>query len=130
MGKRSLNHSAFTRHLASPIAALVNPLCLLLCLTAAQPTFGDIKTGDIRGTVFTLDSDGVRSVVPGVEIRLEGPPSPTKTITDQQGSFYFSAVPPATYQIDVNAPGLAGSKTVTVLAGATLDIPMELKVEI
>jgi hypothetical protein len=53
-----------------------------------------------------------------------------KTVTDQQGGFYFQAVPPATYRIDVNAPGLTGSKTVTVAAGVTIDIPMELKVEI
>lgn len=128
-GNRSLNQSASASHVLSPIAALVNSLCFLLCLTSVPPSFAEVTTGDIRGTVFTLDSNGGRSVVPGVEIRLEGLPSPTKTITDQQGSFYFPAVPAATYQIDVNATGLTGSRTVTVVAGATMDVPMELKVE-
>ncbi len=127
MGNRSLNQSASTS-LMRPIVALVNPLCLLLCFTSVPSSFAEVTTGDIRGTVFTLDPDRVRSLVPGVEIRLEGP-SQTKTIADQQGSFYFPAILPATYQIDVRAPGLTGSRTVTVVAGATIDVPMELKVE-
>jgi hypothetical protein len=125
----SLSLSASTARLVLLVAALANPFCLLLCVTSVQSALADMKSGDIRGTVFTVESDGGRSFMPGAKVGLEGLPLSLQTVTDEQGNFSFPAVAPSTYRIEVKAPGLAGSVGVTVVAGTTLDVPIELKID-
>jgi len=98
----------------------MSPLCSVMAGT---------NTGDVRGTVFTVDPDGGRSVFPGAKVLLEGYSLSVETVTDQQGNFSFTAVASATYKIVVNAPGFAGSKPVTVVSGSTIDVPIELQLE-
>lgn len=102
------------------IAALANSLCL----------FADVRTGEVRGIVFTLESDGGRSVIPGAGVQLVGSDVSIKTVTDQQGNYSFTNVAPAKYRIQVNAPGLAGSQPVTVLPGESIDIPIPMETEV
>jgi hypothetical protein len=94
-----------------------------------QPASTDMKTGNVRGSIFVVDSDKVRSVMPGVQVRLEGPSLSMETVTDEQGNYSFTSVAPATYRIEVKASGFAGSKGVTVVPGAAVDIPIELTIE-
>lgn len=76
-----LNQSIFTVRLLLLIAALANPLCLFLCITVVRSAFADVRTGEVRGTVFTLESDGGRSVIPGAEVQLLGSGVFIKTVT-------------------------------------------------
>jgi hypothetical protein len=85
--------------------------------------------GDISGTVFTVESDGERSVIPGAQVRLVGRSLSQETGTDQEGKYSFAAVPPGTYLIEAKAPGFIGIKSVTVAAGAALDVPVQMTVE-
>jgi hypothetical protein len=125
----SSSHSASSIRLLLLIAALANPFCLFLCITTAQSALAEMKTGNVRGTVFNVDSDGERSVITGAKVRLKGPSLSIETVTDQQGNFTFTAVVPNTYQIAVDAPGLVGSNPVTVVAGTTIDVPIEPRIE-
>ncbi|HWZ32163.1 MAG TPA: TonB-dependent receptor [Bryobacteraceae bacterium] len=95
----------------------------LLC--AAQ----DVNTGVVRGTVFTLDSSGAGSAVPGARVSLEGPAFTQQTNADEQGRYSFTGVAPARYRIEATAPGLSGSNTVTVVPGAQADVSIELQIE-
>jgi hypothetical protein len=111
------------------IVALMNPGCWLALVIAPQSAVAATTTGDVRGTVFTLNPDGGRSVIPGAKVLLEASPLSIQTVTDQQGNFSFTAVAPATYQIEVQAPGFSGYGEVTAVAGTTVDVPIELKIE-
>jgi Carboxypeptidase regulatory-like domain len=85
--------------------------------------------GDIRGIVFTIDSDRSRSVVTGATVTLSGPSLSIQTVTDQRGSYNFTTIAPGPYRIEVKAPGLRGSSSVTIVAGTALDVQIQLKVE-
>jgi carboxypeptidase family protein len=111
------------------ITALTVPFCWLPCVTAAQSTLPDVKTGAVRGTVFIVNAGGDRSVVSGAAVTLTCGLSSLQTLTDERGDYSFSAVAPATYQIEVKAPGLVGSQVATVVSGNSLDVPVQLKIE-
>ena len=83
----------------------------------------------MAGTAYTVDSDGARSVVPGALVTLIGPSFSQRTVTDDQGRYSFASVATNTYQIDVTAPGLTGSNTVTLVSGTALEVPVELRLE-
>ena len=100
----------------------------LVCAMAfAQATAPDPKSGGIAGTVYTIDADGTRSIVPGAQVKLVGPSVSQETVTDEQGKYSF-VTPPNTYEIDVTAPGLCGSNSVTLTSNAALDVPVEMRV--
>jgi hypothetical protein len=88
-----------------------------------------VINGDIKGTVYTVDSDGGRSVVPGALVKLIGPSSSRQTLTDDRGRYSFAPLATNTYRIDATAPGLSGSNMATFVSGIPLDVPVELKVE-
>jgi hypothetical protein len=111
------------------IAALTNPFCRLSCIAAAQSTLADMKTGDIRGAVFIIDSGKGRFVMAGVKVQLEQSSLSVETVTDERGNYSFTSVAPGTYQIEVKAPGLVGSKTVAVVPGIALDVDIQLEIE-
>ena len=127
--RKPLSESAPRTRLVLLIAVIANPFCLLLCVASVRSALADMTSGDVQGTVFTVDSDGGRSVVPGAKVRIVGPELSRQTVTDQQGNYSFTEVTPASYRIEVEAPGLVGSKAVTVVAGATLDASIQLEVE-
>src|SRR5260370_7366780 len=110
------------------VLVLVSAMASTLCFIA-RAVAQDVKHGGIEGIVFTVDSDGGRSVVPGALVRLIGPSFSQQTVTNDGGRYSFIAVATNTYQIDVTAPGLSGSNTVTFVSGAALDAPVELKVQ-
>src|SRR5271165_5330597 len=103
---------------------------LTLCILGGLGLFGPIRAqaeaGDaISGTVYTVGPTGAKSMVAGAMVKLTGPSLSLDTITSQTGAYNFGPLPQNTYRIDVTAPGLSGSKTVTVTSGSTLDIPIE-----
>jgi hypothetical protein len=115
------------------LLVLIIPVLALVSATAsaqvAAPGEENGETnGGIAGTVYTVDADGSRSVVPGALVRLTGPSISQQTTTDDLGRYSFAA-PPNTYEIDVTAPGLRGSNSANLVSGAALDVPVELKVE-
>jgi hypothetical protein len=124
-----MGHPLSTTRLLLLIAALTTLFFWLPCVMVAQPASTNLKKGAIRGTVFIVGSDGVRSGMAGVKVRLERSSSSIQTVTDEAGNYSFAAVTPATYQIEVTAPGLVGSETATVVSGTALDVPIQLKIE-
>ena len=52
--------------------------------------------GDLKN--FTVDSDGGRSVMPAAKVRLSGSALPVETVTDEQGTYRFGDLAPATYR--------------------------------
>src|ERR1700683_5415362 len=70
MASARLPHTRLMRWLLP--AALMNPLCWVALLIAPVSAVAATNTGDVRGTVFTVDSDGGRSVFMGAKVLLEG----------------------------------------------------------
>jgi hypothetical protein len=100
-----------------------------LCLTTTVGrSFGQVATGDVQGTVFTTDPDGTRSPIPGAKVSVRVASSLHETVADQQAVYHFSGLTPGIYQVEAAAPGLNGSSTITVSAGAVADASIELRV--
>ncbi len=118
-------------HFMKPLAIIIAVTSSLgwLAFSAPQSRPSDIKPGVVQGTVFTVESDGGRSVVPGVKVRLGRSAFSIETISDDQGNFSLSDIAPGNYQIDVDAPEFTCSNAVTVLSGEVVQVPMELKIE-
>jgi hypothetical protein len=124
-----MSQSVSATRLLLLIAALTNALCWLPATAAAQSVSEDRKTGDVRGTVFIIDSNRRQSGMAGVKVRLKNSSLSRQTVTDERGNYSFTAVPAGTYQIEVNAPGLGASTAATVASGRALDVPIQLKIE-
>jgi hypothetical protein len=60
-------------------------------------------TGTIRGVVFTVDTDGARSVLPAAKISLDGP-THIETQSNHEGKFVLSAIPSGSHAITAQAP--------------------------
>src|SRR5712691_2396879 len=94
------------------------------------PTFaqnGSIASGSIRGDVFTKGTNGEPAVLPGVLIVLHGPIT-KETESDAKGAFGVDGLPPGTYQIESNAPGLYAALAVEVRAGTSSTVPVGMNV--
>src|SRR5579862_2796181 len=67
--------------------AVINALFCFGFIGAQQAAAVDAETGGVRGTVFIVDSETGRSVMPGATVRLKGGPSLPETVTDQYGNY-------------------------------------------
>ena len=101
--------------------AITSSICILLvaqsCAAQTSPA-----PGTIRGTV--ADSSG--SMVEAAIVRLQAPGSTAlrTTLTDQTGSFHFSAVEPGAYTLTITAGGFMDEKTnVSVVSGENPPLP-------
>jgi hypothetical protein len=83
--------------------------------------------GSIRGDVFTKGTNGEPCVVRGAQIVLRGAVT-RETASDAQGAFAIDGLPPGTYQIEANAPGLSGGLAVEVTPGTSSAVPLEMNV--
>src|SRR5438270_5544602 len=101
---------------------------LLLLATLSSLVLAQTATSSLRGTV----TDPKGAVIPGATVTLTNPATgyTRTTKTDQQGVYQFLSVPPASYTLDVDAPGFAKlQRTNVVLAvstPATLDVAMQI----
>jgi hypothetical protein len=100
---------------------LTASICILvaahLCTAQTIPA-----TGTIHGSV--VDSSG--SVVEAAIVRLQaaGSTAVRTTLTDQTGSFHFSAVEPGAYALTITAGGFTDEKTkVSVVSGENPPLP-------
>lgn len=113
--------TAFTRYVTAGLA-------FMLAL-AALPRAGDAQTemGRIVGTV----NDQSGGLLPGatVKIRNLATQATRVAVTDSRGSFSFSTLPPAAYEVTVEMAGF-GTKQyqTTVTVGATLTVTAKLEV--
>jgi hypothetical protein len=108
--------------------SLVTILILALVASCAFGQETRQETGTIQGVAFTVDSNGERAVVPAAKISLDGP-THMKTESEGQGRFAFNALPPGSYKISGQAPGMTTTRDVVVVAGATSDVALEMKLE-
>jgi hypothetical protein len=99
------------------------PILLLLGLGFAQGSSPAL--GSIRGDVFTKGTNGEPAVLPGARIVLRGPIT-KETESDTQGAFAIDGLPPGTYEIEANAPGLHAALAAEVRAGTPSTVPVEM----
>src|SRR6266436_10262203 len=98
---------------------------ILLFVLPAFAQDGSIASGSIRGDVFTKGTNGEPAVLPGALIVLHGPIT-KETESDAKGAFAVDGIPPGTYQIEANAPGLYAALAVEVSASSTDPVEMNL----
>jgi hypothetical protein len=53
----------------------------------------------------------------------------SETESDAAGEYAFTALPPGSYIVTAQAPGLIGMQAVDVTAGRSMDVPLEMKVQ-
>jgi len=87
---------------------------------AAQSSMGSIKG------VLTDDSG---AVIPAAMVNISNPAGKQEAQSQADGSYLFNAVAPGDYTLSVNYPGFGPySKAVTVSAGGTVQLPIQLAV--
>jgi TonB dependent receptor/Carboxypeptidase regulatory-like domain len=96
----------------------------ILCIPSVLAQTGAMG-GRIEGTVFVTDSQGP-SYVPGAKVTLASS-VPLQQETDSQGRYRFAEVPPGTYTITAEFPGLEATESITVEAGRLAQFALELK---
>src|SRR6266576_1532916 len=100
---------------------------ILLFVLPAFAQSGSPASGSIIGDVFTKGTNGEPAVVPGAQIVLRGPVT-KETESDGQGTFAIDSLPPGTYEIEANAPGLSGGLAVEVTPCTPSTVPLEMNV--
>jgi hypothetical protein len=90
---------------------------LLALTTAFVPHAGSAQqlTGTISGTAY----DSAGAVIPNAKVILKNEASGDvrTTVTEADGHFVITAVQPATYQLDVTAPGFQGWEEKDIVMG-------------
>ena len=102
-------------------------LSILLLLGLGFAQGGSPPPGSIKGDVFTKGTNGEPAVLPGAQIVLRGPVT-RETESDAQGAFAIDGLPPGTYQVEANAPGLSGGLAMEVTQGASSSVAVEMNV--
>jgi len=102
-------------------------LAILLLLGLGFAQGSSPALGSIRGDVFTKGTNGEPAVLPGARIVLRGLIT-KETESDTQGAFAIDGLPPGTYEIEANAPGLYAALAVEVRAGTSSTVPVEMNV--
>jgi hypothetical protein len=91
-------------------------------LLSALPTTAQVLTGSIIGTV----TDESRSVLPGVSATLQSSAlqgRPREGVTDEQGRYRFTNLPPGTYTLTLTLSGFATyqEEDLRVITGGTVE---------
>ena len=100
-------------------------IALLLGLGFAQGSSPAL--GSVRGDVFTKGTNGEPAVLPGARIVLRRPIT-KEPESDTQGAFAIDGLPPGTYEIEADAPGLYAALAVEVSACTSSTVPVEMNV--
>ena len=102
-------------------------ILLLLGLGVAQGSSPALGSINMRGDVFTKGTNGEPAVLPGARIVLRGPKT-KETESDTHGAFAIGGLPPGTYEVEADAPGLYAALAVEVRAGTFSTVPVEMNV--
>jgi hypothetical protein len=100
---------------------------ILLFVLPAFAQNSSLASGSIRGNAFTKGTNGEPAALLGVVIVLHGPLT-KETESDAKGAFAVDGLPPGTYQIEANAPGLHAALAVDVGAGTSSTVSVEMNV--
>jgi len=101
---------------------------LLMAIGVSTLAVGD-DVGSVRGNVGTIGEDGARSFVPNASIVLHSKTITMQTAADNQGFYTFVSVPPGSYELEAQAPGLVGTASVQVQAATTENVSIQLEME-
>lgn len=112
----------FNTQKAKNIFALLKKTVLLFSILLSANTYSQQTQGIIKGKVTTSDDHA------GSYISITIPLLKKSTVTKEDGSFIFNAVPTGTYEIAVELNGYDPSKkTVTVLTNETSEVSIQLQ---
>src|SRR6267142_84393 len=120
-GELEMNLSFVSLRRAAGICLAV--LLFLVCTTRAQRG----TSGSMEGTITDVQGGAIsgarlRAVNSDTGLKLE-------SVSDENGLFHFPVVPPGTYVVTADNAGFSNyAVRVTVAVGATIDLPVQLKV--
>src|SRR6267142_2174852 len=120
-GELEMNLSFVSLRRAAGICLAV--LLFLVCTTRAQRG----TSGSMEGTITDVQGGAIsgarlRAVNSDTGLKLE-------SVSDENGLFHFPVVPPGTYVVTAENAGFSNyAVRVTVAVGATIDLPVQLKV--
>src|SRR6185369_8037571 len=100
-------------------------LAIELFVTCGSAQIPEKTTGTVRGVVVTLNASASPSAVPGTRVTLDGPVH-AETESDSEGKIVLVTVPPGSYTITAQAPGMTTQQNVTVTAGAVSEVSLEV----
>jgi hypothetical protein len=112
-----------TAYLFAPLALVIVFMMMVVASLCGQTA----TTGDIAGIV----TDQTSAVVAGVSVTLKNVDTggSASAVTNSQGSFNFSLLPPGHYSVSANAAGFQGIvKRVTVALGSSTTANLQLSV--
>ena len=102
------------------IAMLLSILLIAIQSGAAYGQDEGSTTGTLRGAVTATGSGGLTYSISGASLKLKGRSQVAAAISNDAGEYEFTAFPPGTYTLEVNAEGFkTASKAVTLHAGET-----------
>src|SRR5271165_158103 len=94
---------------------------LLMAIGVSTLAVGD-DGGSVRGNVGMIGEDGARSFVPNASVVLHSNTITMQTTADNQGFYTFVSVPPGSYELEAQAPGVVGTASVQVQAATTENV--------
>lgn len=124
-----MSFTSRTGGVASTIAPLAAAVAVLV--GGAVATAATSETGSLRGQV--LNTNGTSpSGLPGISLRLEGDDleTPKRTVSEAEGRYSFTGLPPGTYTLTIESPGFdLGPTTVDIAPGreTTHDITLSAR---
>lgn len=102
-------------------------LLLLLLLVYTIPCLA--QDAKLKGTVYSLDTDGTRKVLPAASVRLEGTAVQQEVLADAEGRFLFTDIPPGDYTLHVSMQGFDPyTKSYKLLPGSVGNLEIDLKI--
>jgi hypothetical protein len=115
-----------------PAAALLRRRLLVSVAAACVLLRAVAGAQGLTGTLIGTVTDPQGSVLAGAVVRISSTAligGSVQRPTDQRGQLRFPALPPGTYELDIDHPGFAPhhEEDIYIGAGATLDVPVRLR---